>query len=172
MSYLTLTLTLLMWVFLPPLSRPRGQQEPLLWRLPRPLGSLWDRGEERGRSDQESRKLQVLHLRPRLLAAAHVPLRLHLQGHSWSAWAGKGGRGGNTPFLSVSIKIYGSFFSCSNFKKSLFVSSQMSPLSSRRRRKMRFCIFKLLTVGVWRTISCLVKVLYLRNRKKIFSLDK
>lgn len=65
------------------------QQEPVLRLLPRPVGSLWGRGEKRGEPDQEPRQLQVLHLRPRLLTAAHVPLRLHLWQHPPHVGAGK-----------------------------------------------------------------------------------
>lgn len=71
------------------LDRRRCQQKPLLRRLPRPFGSLWGRGEERGEPDQEPRQLQVLHLRARLLPAAHVSLRLLLRQHPPQVGAGK-----------------------------------------------------------------------------------
>lgn len=76
------------WVF-HGLDRRRCQQKPLLRFLPRPFSSLWGRGEERGEPDQEPRQLQVLHLRARLLPAAHVSLRLLLRQHPPQIGAGK-----------------------------------------------------------------------------------
>lgn len=71
------------------LCRPRGQREPLLRLLPRHLGSLRGGGEERGGSGQQPRQLQGLHLRARVLSAAHVPVRIHLQERLQSARAGR-----------------------------------------------------------------------------------